>query len=402
MTKRIVLFLFACTTVISGIAQKELKTLRSLVKAKNTAEATKEIARLEADSVCQFMPKLYELAAKVYVQINDVENEKVYLKQACDTTVLFESTRQIVHYLMKADSLERLQMECLGKEYVKDDKKVKTIKRYYKNLKAGTRYFFERQNYKEAQRHLAVLLNLSTTDLCEGFTVDTLSKEYITNAYMYTYSAFQNQDFSEVERYKSLLLSDDQYYPSSLEIYARAANDRGLSDAFETYLEMGVQSMPLHEYFFDELATLYVADQRLAQSVDLADLALTADSTSLKAMYLKAYALYHMEEEKACIEVAKKLVAADSAQYYVEANYFAGKLIMNELETIYLPTRASSKRFQEAKLEMKRVCAEARPYLERYRQLAPSQRDKWVPLLYRIYLELNMGPEFEDISRYVQ
>ena len=50
---------------------------------------------------------------------------------------------------------------------------------------------------------------------------------------------------------------------------------------------------------------------------------------------------------------------------------------------------------------LKNVCEEARPYLETYRKYCPSQHEKWAPLLYRVYLELNMGPEFEDVSRYV-
>lgn len=403
MIKRILSFIFICAAMMNPVvAQKELKPLRALVKAKKTADAMKEVERLEADSICQFMPKLYELAVKTQIQINDIENEKVYLKKACDTVKLFESTRQIFHYVHKGDSVERAIAAYMGKTPTLDTDKVKLLQRYYKNLVAGTRFFYTRKDYKTAQRHLAMLLHLAKSPLWATTPVDTFSKEHITNAYMFTYSAFQNKDYAVVERYKSLLLSDSNYYPTALEMYTRSANDRGQSDAFETYLEMGVQSFPLHEYFFDELATLYVTDERYAQSVALADQALRVDSTFLKALYLKAYALYQMEDEKACIEVSKRLVAADTAQYYAEANYYAGNLIMNELETIYLPTRIRSKAFEWAKNEMKRVCTEARPYLERYRKLAPSQRDKWAPLLYRIYLELNMGPEFEDISRYVQ
>jgi hypothetical protein len=95
------------------------------------------------------------------------------------------------------------------------------------------------------------------------------------------------------------------------------------------------------------------------------------------------------------------LVEADTHSTYADANYYAGLFIMNKLETIYLPTRIGSKDFVRAKNEMKKVCSEARPYLERYRKLCPSQHAQWAPLLYKVYLELNMGAEFEDISRYM-
>ena len=402
MTNKFLFLLLALIVAIPVAAQKELKTLRAFVKAKNTTEAMKEVARLGADSICRYMPKLYELAAKAQIQINDVENEKVYLNKACDTAKLFESTRQIFHYIHKADSVERAEMAFMGKKPMVDYDKVKILKRYYKNLVAGTRYFYTRKNYKEAQRHLEMLLSLANSPLWLETPVDTFSSEHIMNAYMFTYSAFNNANFEVVERYKSLLLSDDNYCISALEIYARTANDRGQTERFEDYLEMGVASVPLHDYFFDELATLYISDQRYAHAVELADQILAVDPSSVKALYLKAFSLYQTEDEKACLEVSKRLVELDTSHTYIDANYYAGKLIMNELETIYLPTRIRSKAFEVAKNEMKRVCSEARPYLERYRKYAPSQHEKWAPLLYRIYLELNMGTEFEDVSRFVQ
>lgn len=402
MLKRILSLLLVCAVMVPAVAQKELKPLRTLVKAKKTADAMKEVERLEADSICQFMPELYELAVKTQIQINDVENEKVYLKKACDTVKLFESTRQIFKYTLKGDSVAYALRIYMGKKPVLDATKVKILRRYYKNLVAGTNYFYSRKNYKEAQKNLDVLLSLPNSPLWKAAHVDTLDSEFASYAYMYTYSAFQSGDYAAVERFKSLLLSNEKYYETSLEMYARTANDVGNSEAFEHYLEMGTASFPLHEYFFDELATLYVSDQRYSQCVALANQGLLADSTSLKAMYLKAYALYQMEEEEPCIEVAKQLVAVDTAQQYVDANYYVGQFTMNKLQTIYLPTRIGSKAFELAKQDMKNICEEARPYLERYRKLRPSQHEKWAPLLYRIYLELNMGPEFEDVSRYVQ
>ena len=39
-----------------------------------------------------------------------------------------------------------------------------------------------------------------------------------------------------------------------------------------------------------------------------------------------------------------------------------------------------------------------RPYMEKYRALAPDQKDKWRPVLYTIYLNLNLGKEFSEIE----
>ena len=37
--------------------------------------------------------------------------------------------------------------------------------------------------------------------------------------------------------------------------------------------------------------------------------------------------------------------------------------------------------------------------MEKYRQLVPDDNARWAPALYRIYLNLNMGKEFEEIDR---
>lgn len=253
MTKRILTFLFICAAVINPIiAQKELRNLRALVKAKKTSEAMKEVARLESDSTCKDMLKVYELALKTQIQINDVENEKVYLKKACDTVKLFQSTRNIFLYIHKTDSLERAQNEETGRPYKLNKGKKKNVDRYYSNLIAGTRYFYSRKNYKEAQQNLDVLFGLYESPLMDDEMLEDKTRDYTTNAYMYTYCAYQNSRYAEVERFKSTLFADERYYPSALEIYARVAKVVGDGVAFEKYLELGIESFPLNAYFFDE------------------------------------------------------------------------------------------------------------------------------------------------------
>jgi hypothetical protein len=37
--------------------------------------------------------------------------------------------------------------------------------------------------------------------------------------------------------------------------------------------------------------------------------------------------------------------------------------------------------------------------MEHYRSLSPQDQKRWAPALYRIYLNLNMGQQFEEIDR---
>ena len=43
--------------------------------------------------------------------------------------------------------------------------------------------------------------------------------------------------------------------------------------------------------------------------------------------------------------------------------------------------------------------SKAKPYMEQYRKLMPDDKQTWAPALYRIYLNLNMEKQFEEIDR---
>ena len=53
----------------------------------------------------------------------------------------------------------------------------------------------------------------------------------------------------------------------------------------------------------------------------------------------------------------------------------------------------------EAKLLVQEYYRQARPCMEKVRQLQPDNQERWGPPLYRIYLHLNLGDEFNEIDK---
>lgn len=403
MTKRFLscfIAIIACLT--PAHSQKQLKSLRAYVKAKNTGEAMKEVQRLEADSTCRLLPELYGLAVEAQVLINNVENEKVYLKKACDTTKLFNSSLQIFQYALKCDSVERYLHQHKGKKIKLRKKHSELLRMHYPNLNMGARYFYSKENYKAAQEFLAVCIDMAREPMWADSPIDSTHKEYLSNIYRYTYAAFANNDFANVERYKQKMLSIPEYSRFALEMFARSAEAEGKRDKFEAYLVDGIKKYLLHPYFFDELANVYLTDKRYEEVITLADSLYQIDSTSNKALHLKALSLYELKRKPECLEVSKTLTQRDTTLLYPEVNYYVGNLMMQEIDTITIPTNMFSPDFKKNKSRIKSICAQSRPYLERFRVLCPEESDKWAPLLYKIYLELNLGKEFEDICKIYQ
>jgi hypothetical protein len=51
------------------------------------------------------------------------------------------------------------------------------------------------------------------------------------------------------------------------------------------------------------------------------------------------------------------------------------------------------------KKQITKMYQQALPYMETYRKLAPQEKQKWGDALYRIYFNLNMGKQFDEIDR---
>ena len=98
--------------------------------------------------------------------------------------------------------------------------------------------------------------------------------------------------------------------------------------------------------------------------------------------------LLNMGRYQECLDYSKQLIAFDGMA--AEAFYNAGTALMN------IALKMDSRK---QKRQIKKLYQQALPYMETYRKLAPTEVQKWGEGLYRIYFNLNMGPQFEEIDR---
>ena len=83
----------------------------------------------------------------------------------------------------------------------------------------------------------------------------------------------------------------------------------------------------------------------------------------------------------------EQLIVEDST--FAMPYYNAGLCYLNKAEPL---TRKEKK-------EKKSLLNISRKYLETYRDMKPQEKDKWAPLLYRVYFNLNLGKHFKDMER---
>lgn len=400
MQKFIGLLLALCVAApMSG--QKVLKTLRGYVKDNNTSSAVKELAKLEADSVANKLPRLYNLGKEVQIQLNDAENVKIYLGNAYDTAAFFSSTLAIYDYILKCETQEQRLLAEEGEKmkYHKDNGE--TLHRYYANLNAGGRYYYSKKNYTTAMKYLRMYLDIPGQAIWGTDKSVTTTRAYVNNVYMYQKCAYVSQSYDEVERYKEVILNDTSAQRrKAIEYFALTAEQQKDTAAFHDYLLLGLEGYPDEGFFFTHLVDYYAERGRYDKVMALAEGVLQRDSTNIVALEAKSLALMNTDKDKEAIEVAKQCLAVDSL--LTDAYYYVGAAYCNLALEVMLPMNINTKAYATAATRQKELYAQARPYMEKYRELAPEEKAKWAPLLYRIYFTLNLGTQFEEIDKITQ
>ena len=72
------------------------------------------------------------------------------------------------------------------------------------------------------------------------------------------------------------------------------------------------------------------------------------------------------------------------------------------MSTVYLNRALELEQRNEPrkfKKQLTQLYQQALPYIETYRKLAPDDKRRWAPALYRVYLNLNKGKQFDEIDR---
>ena len=107
----------------------------------------------------------------------------------------------------------------------------------------------------------------------------------------------------------------------------------------------------------------------------------------------KSSVLLNLGQYKASYQISQNLLARNDS--LVEANLNAGLALFNQgvgIDKIAVKT-ASQRR------DILKYYRQALPYIEMYRKRCPDRKDKWALPLYTIYLNLNMGKQFDEIDK---
>ena len=162
--------------------------------------------------------------------------------------------------------------------------------------------------------------------------------------------------------------------------------------AYVEELKKGFNSYHDFPYFFPRLVDYYHSINRPDSALVYAEQALKTNPDDELFQLAKSVALLNLERYDECMKLSEQLIAKNDTLAEPYFNIATAKLN----QALELDRRNQPRVYRT---QIRKLYMEARPYMEAYRKLAPDEKRKWAPALYRIYLNLNMGKQFDEIDK---
>lgn len=382
-------------------AQKEYKQIKQYLKqgGTNLDKVITEIDTLAKNDEFRGEAELYQFAVEAQRGINEVENEKIYLKQKYDTARFFSSILQAFKYSIKVDSIESIPSKSGRVRYKFRSKNRDLLKSYYPNVLNAGLFYLKKREYQKADGFFSMLLSADSLKfLKDGVqTKLALTKPYI--AYWSMLCRYNSEKYNKVFEYSSISKSDEKLYVQSLELMSKSYGKLKEDSAYVKTLLEGIKADYKNPFFYTRLIDYYNANSCYDASLALTDSMLKRDSTDVLYLYAKSVVLISLKRYDESILYSRMLIDRDSLNS--DSYYNVGLCYCNKAADVEanLSPNVYSKKYRTEKANIRDYYKNAQPFVEEYRAKMPNAVDKWAPLLYRIYLALNMGKQFDEIEK---
>ena len=353
------------------------------------------MATLLKDSANQHNFKIWEILFSAVKRQYDNVNEQMYLKQKADTANLFVSARKMFEIYESCDSVDAMPDKKGNVETKYRKKHAELLSLYRKNLYNGGMFFVKKNNYSEAYNMFDAFIGCCEQPLFSNYDfVKTDSATIFKAAYMAMYSGYKMQDADKTLKHAQWAMRDTASLNLKYQYLAETFLLKNDTTRYITTLERGFTQFPLSMYYFPRLFNHYFTIcGNTEKAMQLCDKGLSADSTNMVFLFARSSVLLQEERYQECVDICDKLIARNET--LADAYLNAGLAYFNQGVKI----SNNNKMLRTQRSTLQKMYKSALPYLEKYRKLVPDNVSVWGLPLYTIYLNLNMGKQFEEMDR---
>lgn len=416
----VVLLLAASFTFAQEKAVKEAKSIANEMKP-DFAKAEQLINAALTNPETKDKAETWNVAGLIQQRRSAKEMENAYLRKPYDTIQVYKSALDMCKYYFKCDDLAQIPNEKgkIKNKYRKAN--AVSILAERGNLINGGIQFFnmamtdeaKAQEYNEkALDFFGTYVTIPSHPMFEKDNLLQTDSVLPQIAYYACLAATKLGKNAEVIKYAKYAQEDKEYGKYAMEFISNAWKSEGDTLQWIASLKEGLQKYPDHMFFFGNLIDYYTNNNKFDDATKFADEMLAKDPQNTFYLYVKGY-LYHNQynayktaqnnEEAAnmlikAIEYYQKATEVDPN--YAEAYSNLGLVYCLQAQDFSekATTDVNDPKYSEDQATLKTFYEKAKPNYEKARELKPDQRELWLQGLYRVYYNLDMGPEFKEIE----
>ncbi len=373
--------------------KKEISKARDFIKsgAYDKAEALMTDL-LKKDTANQKEIKIYLTWYDAVVGQYKAANEKLYLKQKYDTVAFYNLIYKMQQVALDIDTLDMMPDHKGRVKTQYRENHAEELNRLRPNLYYGGTFLIRKGSYDRAFDFFNMYIEADQQPLFTGYEYVKKDAKMPEAAYWATFCGYKLKNPALTQKHAALALKDVNKAQFTLQYLCEAYKQLNDEENYVKTLSKGFHQFPKYPYFFPRLADYYTTQNRNDSVLAIADKGLMADADNTLFQLAKSVALLNLERYDDCIASSKELIRVKSKQpepYYNIATCYLNQALIVEQENEPRKNR----------MKLVKLYTEAKPYMEKYRELAPDEKARWAPGLYRIYLNLNMGKEFDEIDK---
>ena len=388
------MFLMLMSPVAVSAQKKEIQTAKDQVKAgKNLDQAAASMKKLLADSANRTNRKIWTIYFDAVRKQYEQGNEKLYLKQKYDTAQLFNYTRQLFEVAFQYDSVETAPDRKGRRDFEFRKGHSEYLAHIRSNLYNGGIWFLNKKKYPDAYKFFDCYIECASQPMFKQRNYGEKDKHLPTAAYYAVYSGYKMKDPKATLHHSYEALKDTVHYNYMLQYLAETYMLEKDTARYVASLKEGFKRVPTFPYFFPRLVEYYVVRNQLDSAMTVVNEALIVVPDSDVYLAAKSNLLLEQGKLQECIEVSKKVIEVN--QKLGDPYYNAGICYFN----LAVEQDKNSHNSRKVKEQVEENYKKALPYLVKYREMEPKEQGKWAFPLYTIYLNLNMGKEFDEIDK---
>ena len=376
-------------SVTCGAQRKQIGDARTILKSgKNFEQAEKLMTDLLKDSSNLENIRIYDIWLQAVEKQYLALNEKMYIKQKVDTTQFFDLAKRMFVVAERLDSIDAKPGKNgkVNSEYRKDN--AAKMQGYRPNIYYGGAHHLKKGDYKTAFGFFEMYLDCDRQPLFTGYDFMYNDPKMGEVAYWATYCGYRMNDPLLVLRHAATAQRDEQKLEYTLQYMAEAWGKLEDDSMYTATLWQGFRKYPKSNYFFPRLMDNYNRRGSYKMADSVVNEALKIDSLNELFLFAKSTVMLNLRKYGECLKFSDQLIQLNPN--LADIYYNGGIACLN------IAQRMDSRKFKK---QIKKMYEKARPYMEKYREMAPDEVDKWAPALYRIYFNLNMGKQFDEIDK---